>query len=204
MSLFGLFGDDDSSSHTTSNSTANNTAYETDRRAVASENAVSLTGDNNSIDRSQTTNFFDTSDRSSTSLTSFIDNSDRSTNFQDNSNRSVTTTTTATDFGSVNGALGLNGAMTTAAFGLAGGTIGGAIDILKLQSDNSQKAVMAAFDMAKSTSMANSAAVLGFASNAIGQTNDAFAQAKDSGQSKMVTYAVIGLAVVGVAFAMKN
>lgn len=215
--LSSIFGSDDSSSTTSSTSTATNTAYETDRRAVASENAVSLTGDNNSIDRSNTTNFFDTSNRSSTSLTSFMDNSNRSTNFQDNSLKDSSTHftdssdrsvhNTVTDYGSVNSSLSLNGSMTSQAFGVAGSAIGGAIDVLKLQTVEGNKSVMAAFDMAKSSganSMASSAAVLGFASDAIKQTNSAFAQAKDGGQSKMVMAAFGVIAAIGVAFALRN
>jgi hypothetical protein len=114
-------------------------------------------------------------------------------------------TTNVVDYGSVNGSLSLAGSMSDKAFGTASLGIQGAIDVLKLQTSEGSKTIMGAFDMAKSSganSMANSAAVLGFASNAIKQTSDAFATAKDGGQSKMVMAAIGAIAVVGVAFAL--
>lgn len=82
-----LGGDSKSDSSTdTSNYTTNNVTN-WDKRAVASDQAVSLTGDGNFLDRSATTNFYDTSNRSS--LTSFVDSSNRSTSFFDASNKST-------------------------------------------------------------------------------------------------------------------
>jgi hypothetical protein len=205
MSFFGLFGDEDSSSTTATTNDTTNSATSIDKRSVASESAVSLTGDANSIDRSSTTSFFDTSNRSSNDLTSFIDNSNRSTTFTDKSDRSVHTTTT--DYGSVNASLKLAGSMTDRAFGVAGSAIDGAIDVLKLQTVEGQKTIMGAFDMARASganSMASSAAVLGFASKALEQTNEAFQNAEDSGQSKMVMGALAVVCIIGVAFALKN
>lgn len=247
-------GDSDSDSSTTTTNDVKNYATSIDKRAVASDNAVSLTGDNNSIDRSQSTSFTDTSNRSTSSITSFLDNSvkDSSTNFTDysskdssthftdlsnkdsstkfsdssikdssvkttntnsgntqftdSSNRSVTTINQSTDYGSVGGSLTLAGAMTTQAFGVAGKALDGTMGVLKQSSDDSQKSIMAAFGAAAATGKSaaqNSADVLGFASAAIKQTGDAFAEAKDGGQSKMMMAAIAAVAVVGVAFALK-
>lgn len=227
MSFFGLFGDEDSSSTTATTNDTTNNATSIDKRSVASESAVSLTGDGNTIDRSSATNFFDTSNRSSTDITSFLDKSVKdsssknsgNTSFADTSNRSVNTSTsftdasdrsvhnTLTDYGSVNSAMSLSGAMSAQAFGVADKAVGGAIDVLKLQTIEGNKTVMAAFDMARSSganSMATSAAVLGFASSAMKETSAAFAEAKDGGQSKMVMAALVAVAVIGVAFAVRN
>jgi hypothetical protein len=197
--LSSLFGGDSSSSSTSSTSNATNTAYETDKRAVASDNAISLTGDNNTIDRSTSnlTQFFDASNRSTTNTTSFMDNSDRST----------TNVTNVTDYGSVSGALALSGNMTTKALDVAGDGIKGAIDVLKLESNNGLELASKAFAAAASSganALGTSAQVLGFAHDAIAQTADAFATAKDSGQSKMVMAALAAIAVVGVAFALRK
>lgn len=83
------FGGDESHSSTSHQSTANNTAYNTDKRNVASDYAVAISGDGNVVDRSTSnlTKYFDQSDRS----TSFTDSSNRSTNFTDSSNRSTLT-----------------------------------------------------------------------------------------------------------------
>jgi hypothetical protein len=200
---FGGDSDSDSSTRTTSNTS--NTATSTDKRAVASDQAVSLTGDGNSIDRSTSnlTQMFDSSNRS----TNFADSSNRSTNFQDNSDRSVHTTYTTTDFGSVNAALTLNGAMTTKALGVADNSVQGAIDVLKLQTTEGQKTISGAFNLAQSSAanaMQNSAQVLGFASSALASTQAAYAEAKDGGQSKMMMYAIIAAGAVAVAFALKR
>jgi hypothetical protein len=213
-------GDSSSDSSTQTTNDVKNYATSIDKRAVASDSAVSLTGDGNSIDRSSSTSFFDNSVTATNTLTSFIDNSkkDSSTNytnlaseantnsknttFTDTSNHSVTTNNTTSDYGSVNGALTLAGSMTTKAFGLAGDAYGGAVDALKQTSKDSQSSIMAAFGAA-ATAQASSAAVLGFASDAIKQTGAAFAESKDGGQSKMMVAAIAAVAVVGVAFALR-
>lgn len=202
-------GDSESDSSTSTRNDTTNYATSTDKRAVASDQAVSLTGDYNTIDRStsNTTQFFDSSNRSSTSLTSFLDQSNRSTNFTDNSDRSVTTVNTMTDYGSVSGGLSLADSMTKRALDLSGNSIGGAIDVLKLQTKTGADSTAAAFDLARASganSLSSSAAVLGFANSAIRETADAFAQAKDGGQSKMVMAAIGAVAVVGIAFALNR
>lgn len=202
---FGGDSDSDSSTQTTNNTT-NNTQY-TDKRAVGSDSAVALTGDKNLIDRSSTTTFVDTSNRSSTSLTEFLDNSNRSTNFQDNSDRSVTTITTTTDYGSVSKALGLADNMSSGAFDVATVGIKGAIDSLKLNSNNGLEMVTKAFDLAKSSaanSMQNSAQLMGFATTALQSTQQALQDAEDGGESKMVMYAIGAIAIIGVAFALSK
>jgi hypothetical protein len=225
------------SSVKTQNETLNN-ATSIDKRAVAQDSAVSLTGDGNTVNRNSTTNFADSSNRSTTSLTSFIDNSfkdssskttftdssnrsttftdnstsDSSTNFTDSSDRSVHTT--VTDYGSVGAALDGMGAMVGRAFGtvdlgfgVAGDGIKGAVDTLKLQTTKGYEGVSDAFAVAKAmsaSSQANSAAVLGFATDTIKKTNEAFAQADDGGQSKMVMAALVVVGAVGVAMALKD
>jgi hypothetical protein len=202
---FGGDSDSDSSTQTTANTT-NNTDYN-DKRAVGSDSAVSLSGDRNVVDRSSSTSFTDTSNRSSTSLTSFLDTSNRAntTTFTDNSDRHVVNTTT--DFGSVSAALGLAGTMTAGAYGVANNGINGAIEALKLQSKNGVDMVSKAFDLAKSSaanSQQSGAQLMGFATDALQATQSAMADAKDSGQSKMVIYAIGAIAVIGVAFALKR
>jgi hypothetical protein len=199
-------GDSSSDSSTSTVNDTKNFATNTDKRSVASDAAVSLTGDNNTVDRSTSsvTQFFDTSNRSSASLTSFMDTSNRSTNFTDNSNRSVNTS--VTDYGSVGGSLSLAGSMTSKAFDVADDGIKGAIDTLKLQTGAGSKMVEQAFDLARASganALGTSAQVIGLANSAIRQTEDALTQAKDGGQSKMVMAALAAIGVIGVAFALR-
>jgi hypothetical protein len=119
------FGGDESNSSTSSQSTSNQTAYNTDKRNVVSEQAIGLSGDGNVVDRSSSnlSQWFDSSDHSvqfsdssnrstvmndsrnlSTMLfdsrnlsTAFTDSSDRSTQFTDNSNRSTENRTSFVD-----------------------------------------------------------------------------------------------------------
>lgn len=195
-----LFGGDSSSSSTSSTSNATNTAYETDKRAVASDTAVAVTGDNNSIDRSTSnlTQFFDSSNRSTTDTTSFLDNSNRST--------TNITNTSVTDYGSVSAALGVSSSLGTKALDVADNTLQGTLGVMKLQAQNSATATAQAFNFATAAganAMGTSAQVLGFANSAIQDTAAAFAQSKDSGQSKMVMAAIAAAALVGVAFALR-
>jgi hypothetical protein len=203
---FGGDSDSDSSTNTTNNTT--NHVSSTDMRNVASDSAVAISGSGNAIDRSSSsvTSFIDNSDRST--LTSFVDMStkDSSTKFTDNSDRSVHTSTTVTDYGSVNGSLTLAGSMTNKAFDTAALGITGAIDVLKKESDNGLKAIGMAFDsVGKQSALAasSSAATLGFANDALKATQSALQDAKDSGQSKMVMTGIIAAGAVAVAFALK-
>lgn len=210
------FGGDSKSDSSTStaNYTTNNTDYN-DKRNVAQDSAVSLSGDNNVVDRSTSnvTQFFDTSDRS----THFNDLSDRSTLFNSNSGNTTnsnnttiftdnrSTSTTVTDYGSINASLGLMGGMTTKAFDVAGMGIMGAIDTLKLQSQQQLSATKEAFDLVRSSganNLASSAAMIGMATDAIEKTQAAFQNSSDGGDQKTVVYALGAIAVVGVAFAM--
>jgi hypothetical protein len=223
---FGGDSESDSSTQTT-NQTTNN-VQNNDKRNVASDSAVALSGDGNVVDRSSSsvTSFIDSS--TSTTLTQFTDNSDKSTKFTDSSDKSTkftdnsqknTTTSTVftdssdrsvtninTDYGSINGSMTLAGSMTTKAFDVAGGALDGAIGVLKQSSADSLKSIAMAFDAASGASAlskANSAAVLGFANEAMKSTADAMADAKDSGQSKMVMTALMVIGAVGVAFALR-
>jgi hypothetical protein len=227
---FGGDSESDSSTQTT-NQTTNN-VQNNDKRNVASDSAVALSGDGNVVDRSSSsvTSFIDSSSTTSTSLTSFIDNSNKSTNFSDTSDKSTkftdnsqknTTTATSTvftdssnrsvtnintDYGSINGSMTLAGSMTSKAFDVAGGALDGTIGVLKQSSADSLKSIAMAFDAASGASAlskANSAAVLGFANEAMKSTADAMADAKDSGQSKMVMTALMVIGAVGVAFALR-
>jgi hypothetical protein len=202
---FGGDSDSDSSTNTTNQTT--NHATSIDKRNVASDAAVALSGDGNTVDRSTSnvTTFTDTSNRSSTSITEMMDKSNRSTNFTDNSDHSVSTT--ITDYGSVNKSLDGLGAMTSKALDVAAGGVNNSLDALKALADMQQKTVLAAFDMSKAASagaLSNSAAVMGFANSAIEKTNAALEDAADGGQSKMVTYAIAAVAAVGIAFALKS
>lgn len=186
-------------------SVVNNTAF--------TDNSDRSTKFTDKSDRS--TNFFDASNRS----TNFADNSNRSTNFSDssvrdsnnqtiftdNSNRSTTVNTT--DFGSVSAALGGMGQLSSLAVGGYGDVIKGALAGLSTQSGNTLGAMDKAFSFAGAASAADAqkyADVIGFAKDTLKQTNEAFATAKDGGQSKVVGYAIAAVAVVGVAFALKG
>ncbi len=162
-------GDSESDSSTTTNYKISNTATSTDKRSVASDAAVSLSGDGNTVDRS--------------------------TNIQ------------TTDYGSVGSALSGLGQMTGQALNVTGSAVNGAVGALAGISADSQKSIASAFAAASASSansMTNSAAVLGFASSAIDKTNAAFAEAKDSGASKIMTYAIAAVAAIGIAFALKR
>lgn len=190
---FGGSSKSDSSTSTT-NHISNSTDYN-DKRAVAQDEAISLGGDNNVVNRSTSnlTSFIDTSNRSSTSTTQFTDSSDRSTHY----------TSTTTDHGAVAAGLGLG----TKALDTVGATTKSAFDSLIAMSDNGLRATNAAFDLAKSSganAMSNSAAVLGFASDAIKETRAAFQEAEDGGNKQVMLYAVAAVAVVGVAMALRR
>lgn len=190
-------GDSDSQANTSTTNNTTNTALNTDRRAVASEEAISVTGDGNAVSRN------------TSNTTTFTDNSDRSskTSFTDTSNRSTTTISYQTDFGSVQAALGGMERVAGRAVDTSQISINGAIDSLNKTGANSVALAMRAFDMAKEQSanaITNTNAALGFAESAIGQTRAAFAEAKDGGTNKtmlLVALAVVG--AVGVATAMK-
>jgi hypothetical protein len=225
LCLANFGGDSSSDSSTrTDNQTQNNTAS-TDKRNTVADQAIGLSGDNNTIDRSTNslTQFNDSSNRSTSSITSFLDNSNRSTNFSDSSNRSTTdnsdrstsftdnsnrsTNTTVTDYGSVGASIGMAGVMTTQAFDTAQLGIKGAIDSLQVVSNNNLTAVSKAFDMAKSSAanaQTSGAQMLGFATSALADTQQALANAKDGGQSKTVMYALLAVTAIGVAFAFKK
>lgn len=192
-SPYNFGGDSKSDSSTkTTNNTTNWTDYN-DQRVVGQDEAIGLSGNNSVVNRntSNLTSFIDTSNRSSASNTEFTDNSDRSTHY------------TTTDHGAVAAGLGLG----TKALDMAGATTKAAYDALIVQSEHGLKATSAAFDLAKSSganSMASSAAVLGFASDAIKETRAAFQEAEDGGNKQIMLYAVLAVAAVGIAMAMRR
>lgn len=192
---FGGDSKSDSSTKTTNNTT-NWTDYN-DKRAVAQDEAISIGGDGNTINRS------------TSNLTAFFDSSNRSTNFADNStstytdNSSVNFTSVTTDHGAVAAGLGLG----TKALDMAGKTVTDALGMASLQTETNLKSVLAAFDLAKSSganSLAGSAAVLGFATDTIGEARAAFQEADDNGQKTIAVYAILAVAAIGVAVAWKR
>lgn len=194
---FGGSNKTDSSTQTTSNTT-NWTDYN-DQRVVGQDEAIGLSGNNSTVNRttSNLTSFIDTSNRS----TNFADSSDRSTQFTDNSDRSTHYTTT--DHGAIAAGLGLG----TKALDSVGATMKQAFDSLTIQSEHGLQATRAAFDLAKSSganSMTSSAAVLGFATDAIKETRAAFQEAEDGGNKQIMLYAVMAVAAVGIAVAMRR
>jgi len=200
---FGGSNKTDSSTKTTSNTT-NWTDYN-DQRVVGQDEAIGLSGNNSTVNRttSNLTSFIDTSNRSTNfaDSRSTVDNSDSSTQFTDNSDRSTHYTTT--DHGAVAAGLGMG----TKALDTVGLTMKQAFDSLTIQSEHGLKATNAAFDLAKSSganSMANSAAVLGFATDAIKETRAAFQEAEDGGNKQIMLYAVMAVAAVGIAVAVRR
>jgi len=200
---FGGDSKSDSSTKTTSNTT-NWTDYN-DQRVVGQDEAIGLSGNGSTVNRttSNLTSFIDQSNRS----TNFSDTSDRSTvnnsttTFTDNSDRSVRVTTT--DHGAVAAGLGLG----TKALDMAGKAVSDAFNSATLQTESGLKATMAAFDLAKSSganSLAGSAAVLGFATDTIGEARAAFQEADDNGQKTIAVYAILAVAAVGVALALRR
>lgn len=194
-------GDSDSQANTSTANNTQNTAYNTDKRSVASEEAVSVTGEGNFIDRSTAT----------ANSTSFSDSSNRSTNFADSSKRdseNVTTTNiTTTDFGSVGKSLEGMGAIASRVVGLADTSVMGALESVNKTGANNLAFALKAFDVSSAQSanaLTTSREVMGFADKAINQSKAAFAEAKDGGTNK--TMLIVGLAVVGavgVALAMR-
>lgn len=192
---FGGGSKSDSSTQTTSN-TSNLTNYN-DKRAVGQDEAISLGGDGNVVNRSTSnlTSFIDSSNRSSSSNTSFVDNSNRSV--------SMTTTNVTTDHGAVAAGLGLG----TKALDTVGATTKQAFALATIQAENGLKATQAAFDLAKSSganSLAGSAAVLGFASDTIKEARTAFQEADDNGQKTIAVYAILAVGAIGVAMAVRS
>lgn len=178
-------GDSDSQANTNTTNNTTNNVTSTDRRVVASEEVVALSGDGNTVTR----------------------NDVQSTSFTDASDRSTTTITTTTDFGSVTAALGGMERVSSRVVDSSQIAINGAIDSLNRTGANSLTLSMKAFDMASAQSAnasTSAAQVLGFATNAMNDQRAAFAEAKDGGQNKtllLAAAAVVG--VVGLAAAMK-
>lgn len=154
-------GDSDSQANTTNNTTNTNHINTEDRRVVASDAAVGVSGNGNVTSRTESTSFTDASDRS----TSFTDASDRSTHI------------TTTDFGSVTKSLEGLTTMGLAAVDLGDTSVTGAIDALKRIADNNLAVTTKALDLARYSS-ADSArtveTVSAFANKQTALTNAAF------------------------------
>lgn len=194
----------DNSTHFSDSSTTDNSTFFSD--SSSRDQSTHFT-DNSS--RDQSTYFSDSSVRDSS--THFADSSvknsldSHNTSMVDNSNRSVNYS--STDYGSVGKALDSLGQMSSKSLDVAAGGVNGALDAMKYLADKNQQSVAAAFDFTKSASansISNSAAVLGFANNAIAKTAEAFAEAKDGGESKNIMYALMAIAAIGVAFALRK
>lgn len=210
-----FFQDNSDRSTNTSTSNSNNTSM------VDSRSTTSITQMFDKSSRDNSTHFTDSSTKDNStyfsdssvrdSSTHFADSSvktsldSHNTSMVDNSNRSVTYS--STDYGSVGKALDSLGMMSSKSLDVAAGGVNGSIDALKYLADKNQQSVAMAFDFTKSASansVSNSAAVLGFANSAIAKTAEAFAEAKDGGESKNIMYALMAIAVVGVAFALRK
>lgn len=201
-------GSSKSSSDTSTTNNTTNHVTSTDKRSVASEEAVSVSGDGNYTDRSSTSNtsFSDSSNRS----TNFSDSSNRSTNFSDSSQRDSNnvsnTSITTTDFGSIAKSLEGMGAVSTKALDFTGLLSQSAFDSVNKSGANSVTLALRALDTAQAQSanaITSARDVLGFAREAVGVTNEAFATAKDGGTSKAIMAAAVVIGIVGVAAAMR-
>ena len=177
-----LYGGDSESDASTNTSTSiRNNVSNTDRRGVASEQAISNTGDFNTINRTENT---------------YIDGSNRSTNI-------------STDFGSVGAALGGMGTISSRAIDLGQFAVGGAIDVMKQQTALNAAGIASAFDVAKQSSanaLTTAAQVMGFANTQTAAASDAFKAAKDesNGNRTLMLTALAVVGAVGVAVAMKK
>jgi hypothetical protein len=185
-------GDSDSQANTTSNTTNTNHITTEDRRVVASDAAVAVSGNGNSTSRTEST--------------SFADSSNRSTNFADSSTRdsgnSTNITNTTTDFGAISKGMEGITTMGIAAVDLGDTSVTGAIQVLKNISDNNRAVTMKAFDMAND----NSQSVMNFAGRNTESVKDAF-QTATIGPDENKTVLLAALAVigaVGAAWAFKK
>lgn len=175
-------GSSESDSHTdTTNNTTNNVSS-ADKRIVASDAAVAVSGNANTVNRNE------------------------STSFADSSNRSTTTNYTTTDFGSVVKAIDGIGQMGTQVTNLSRDAISGAIDSLNRTGNNQLDALHSVFDFAaksSANSLTSANEALGFAKDTIAQSNAAFSEAKN-GPDKSIIMMLLGVVgVIGAAFVFK-
>lgn len=179
----------DSSTQTTTNT--QNWVTSEDKRIVASDAAIGISGAGNTVNRTQndTTNFTDNSATDSGNSTSF------------------TSISTTTDFGSVQAGITGIGNMGEAVVGMSGNAINGAIKSLNTTGENQLSAMNAVFDFATKqsvNSMTTANQVLGYAKETIGKTNEAFADAKQGPEQKIMLAMIGAGAVIAIAFAMKD
>lgn len=225
-------GGSTSSQQATSTSTAlTNDVTNTDRRSVASDQAIALGGDGNTVFKSSVSNadnsvansftdnsqkntsnaFSDASVRLSTNTNSFSDASENNTNskntnnnaFTDNSVRTSTVTNTTSDFGSISASLA--GMRSTASQAMSDSS---AVTMTALTGLNEQSRMTGSvLDRLFTTVGASSANSQGTAMQTLGLANNAIAKASeavtgaDKKQEKMM-YIIGG--VVAVIFLLKK
>lgn len=185
-------GSSSSQANQETTNTTTNFVNEADKRVVASDQAIGLSGDGNTVTR-----------------TSYA-STDNSTHFADNSVHNTTTNTTtnytSTDYGSVSAALTGMQATAEGALHLSGDAISSAVDSIKASGDNQLSALTKALGFA-STAMDQAHAtandVLGYAQQSISQASDAFAQAKQP-EEKIMYALIAAMAVMAIAFAVKK
>ncbi|MFA9273409.1 MAG: hypothetical protein ACEQSE_00925 [Candidatus Aquirickettsiella gammari] len=221
-------GGSTSSQQATSTSTQlTNDTVNTDRRSVASDQAIALGGDgnmvfktsnssaDNSVENSFTDNsqkntsnsFSDASVRLNTNTNTFSDSSEKNTNtvnsFEDNSIRTSTVTNTTSDFGAISA--GMAGMRSTAERAMSDSS---AVTLLALNGLTEQSRMAGGvLDRLFTTVGASSANSQGTAMQTLGLANNAIAQASaavtgaDKKQEKMLF--IIG-GVVGLIFLLKK
>lgn len=221
-------GGGSSQANTSTATTTTTTTHMTDQSMTGGDNAIGINGLGNLVDKSVVNNtaFNDSSSKSFTDFsnksTNFTDNSNRSTNFTDNSARNTdsgnstvftdnsnrSTTVNTTDFGSVGKSLDGMSQLSAMAVGNYGQIIKDGQAGLAAQGANSVSLLQKAFDFAGQASAADAQKytdVIGFAKDSITKANDAFATAKDGGETKKFTIAAAAMvATVGIAFALKK
>ena len=182
MANGGSDSESDSSQTTTTNTT--NNVNEQDRRIVASDAAIAVSG-GGSITKTDTNNFTDNSNRSS----------------------STTTNYTTTDFGAVTKSLEGMGQMGTQVVNFSNDAVRGAIDSLNRTGQVQLDSLHSVFDFAaKSSANALTTAnqVLGFAQQSEQKVREAWADAKQGPEQKIMLAIVGAAAVVAVTFALKG
>lgn len=172
-------GSSKSQANTDTRTTNTNHVNTQDRRVVASDAAVAVSGNHNVSSRTEST--------------TFTDSSNRSTSFSDSSNRSTSVTTT--DFGSVSKSLDGISTMGKAAVDLGDSTVTGAISALKEMAQANLQATMASFDLARDT-QTNSSRDMGSVLNFAAKNNEALSTSVN-GPDQNKTVMIAALAVVG-------
>lgn len=171
MGMFSIFGREDNSSSTSNLTTQTSNTTNTDNSKMFGDNAVDGSG-NSWLDFSnRSTNFADSSNRS----TNFLDSSNRSTNFSDSSNRSYSgnsgsfNTTVFTDASS----------RTYTDYGSVGAALGAVGSVGGAAVASNGQSTLSALDSVKYQAAVNSASVqqaFGLAKSAVDATDKTAAQ----------------------------